>query len=107
MPGDMPVKVRRWYRALMADRVIADAPRVTGLALAEDADWRGLVSIDRDLLCRRLGGLYRSRVDDRLKALRELGWLQPVSGPAPGKHAVWGLVIPVQRAPGIRGTKAP
>lgn len=95
----MPARVRRWYRALMADRGIPDAPRVAGLALAEDADSNGHVSVDRAALARRLGGLYLSRVDERLKVLRDRGWLQPVSGPGPGKHAVWALVIVTQRAP--------
>jgi hypothetical protein len=116
MSGDMPVKVRKWYRALMADRRIPDAPRVAGLALAEDADGNGHVSVDRQRLAKRLGGLYLSRVDERLKVLRDRGWLQAVSGPGPGKHAVWALVIvcerapvePVQeRAPETRGTFTP
>lgn len=93
MPCGMSPRVRRWYWAVMADRKIPDAPRVAGLVLAEEADSRGYVSVDRAALCLRLGGIHQSRLDERLKVLRARGWLQSVSGPGPKKHAVWVLVI--------------
>jgi hypothetical protein len=110
-----PDHVARWRRAVYRDRRIADAPRVLALALADAMDERGYVTINRDELAEQLG-IYRSRADERLKALRDAGLLVRVHAPAPHRPAVWRLnfatepapVQPVrERAPVEAGTSTP
>jgi hypothetical protein len=93
-----PPIVERWRRAVFRDRRITDSPRVLALALADVMDERGYVTIDRAELAEQLG-VYRTRADERLKALRDAGLLVRVQAPAPHRPAVWRLNFTTEPAP--------
>lgn len=103
----MTRRTARWYAALLADPDLPDAARVLGMDLVHSGainERTGHFTCDMDQLGQRLNR-HPTRIKERRAALRNAGYVDLIVGHAPGRAAVWAIVVPLRRGASPSGRR--